>query len=182
MALLRAVLDENEAFQAKCSKKFYVLFAIFAVVTLLLTFALIRTGKMEILLEDGTPMGAGAKLLLTTLLFAVIFTWLVSLLTLIKLGGTAFIIDKDGIHATVSGGILFAFILFVPVRRIPFDAILSLSEENGILSAKLDKSKLETPAIFRPFLRSEYHFLSGFTTAKVGQIREAIARFTGKDA
>ena len=130
-------------------------------------------------MEDNTPMDAGTKSLFTVLMSMVAISWTASLLTLIRqmLLGYAFRIDENGIHDTATAIMILAFIFVVPIRRIPYNAIQQISEENGILTIRIDKSKIQVVPFLKPFVRKEYHFFSGFTKEKVENIKETLNDF-----
>jgi len=91
--------------------------------------------------------------------------------------GYAFRIDENGIHDTATAIMILAFIFVVPIRRIPYNAIQQISEENGILTIRIDKSKIQVVPFLKPFVRKEYHFFSGFTKEKVENIKETLNDF-----
>lgn len=159
-------------FKATFSKKFRITLFVDVLVALLIAFGAIFLMRQDISMEDGTPMGGGMKMFFVTMFFAVAISWCLSAMTLLKQNtkGYAFYIDSEGIHNTISGGLLFAFSFFVPVWHIPFDAIVSVGMREGVLVAELDKTKVKTAPIFRPFVRKEYAFLFGL----VNETPEAI--------
>ena len=114
---------------------------------------------------DGAPMSPAVKGLFTLLSGAVTVSWVISLVAVVGrlIGGTAWRMDETGIHSTLNGTILFAFIFVIPVKHIPWAAVSSLAVEDGVLTARIDKKAVSVFPIFRPFLRKSYHFCQGFT-------------------
>ena len=89
--------------------------------------------------------------------------------------------DNDGIHTTATAVMVLAFIFAIPIKTIPYDAIVQVSEVNGILSIKLDKSKIAVLPILRLFVRKEYHFFSGFTKANPSELKQILYQFVEKN-
>lgn len=166
--------------KAKLNSKYYIISFLLLGLVVFAWYGLYFLNANDILMED-TPMDAETKMLFTVLLGLVGASWTLSLVTLIRqmLVGAAFRVDRDGIHTTATLFMLFAFIFVVPVKTIPYDAIRKVSEENGILSVSLDKSKIKVSPILRPLVRKEYHFFLGFTKEKPEDIKRALDRFMG---
>ena len=162
--------------KAKLSIKFYVVTCILLGLVIFCWYGIYFLNANEILLEDGTPMDSQTKLIFSVIMSIIVSSWTLSLLTVIRqmFLGCAFYIDENGIHSTATAILILAFIFVVPVKRIPYEAIEQITEENGILSIKIDKSKIQTIAILKPFVRKEYHFFSGFTKEKTQNIKEII--------
>ena len=59
--------------------------------------------------------------------------------------GYAFVIDENGIHNTATAINVLAFIFVVPIRTIPFSAIEGFSEDNGVFTLEIDKTKIDLP-------------------------------------
>ena len=169
---------------AKLSPKIYI--------TLLLLFALTAFGAWgtyylnvnEILMEDGTPMGADVKLMMTIVLGSVVLSWGLSFLCLLfhALRGEAFHMDGDGIHATITFVSFLAFIFVVPVSCIPYEAITHTATENGVLTAYIDKSKVDAPRLLKLFLSKRYRFFAGYTKADTKEVEKALARYMRRDS
>ena len=134
-------------------------------------------------MEDNRAMDSGIKALFTVLTRLVGFSWTMSLFTLVRqiFAGFAFCMDNDGIHTTATAVMVLAFIFVVPVKTIPYDAIVKVYEDNGILSIKLDKSKIAISPILRMFVRKEYHFFSGFTKENSSEIKQMLNQFIEKN-
>ena len=165
-------------FKAKLNFKFYLVALVFLGIVVLGWYGIYFLNANEILMDD-VPMKTSTKMLFTILMSIVAVSWTMSLLALIRqiIVGSAFDIDKDGIHTTATGIVIFAFIFIVPIQRIPYDAIQNISVENGILSVTLDKSKIETFLILKPFVRKKYHFFAGFTSEKYSEIKRTIENY-----
>lgn len=124
-------------------------------------------------------MSAEMKLLFTIVSGLIMFSWTASIITCVRQAtkGCAFYMDESGIHTTVSASIVLAFIVVVPIQTIPYEAIRSIGEKDGVLTLQLDKSKVQTVSFLRAFVRSEYHLCHGFTTAKTEEVKSILERF-----
>ena len=165
--------------KAKLNFKFYIVFALLLGSVVLAWYGIYFLNANEILVEDGSPLDASTKMLFTILTSLVAISWTISLFTLLRqiIVGSAFYMDKDGIHTTATAFIIFAFIFIVPIKTIPYDAIDRISVENGVLSMTFDKSKIEVFPIFKPLVRKEYHFFLGYTSEKQSEIKQTIDVF-----
>ena len=112
------------------------------------------------------------------LLCLVALSWTASFFVLVRqmTVGYAFYMDGSGIHQTATAVTVLAFIFVSPVKRIPYNAIIETDAQNGVLTLKLGKSKMEIFPVFKPFVRKEYHFFFGFTKEKQSEIKQALAR------
>ena len=91
--------------------------------------------------------------------------------------GYAFVIDENGIHNTATAINVLAFIFVVPIRTIPFYAVEGFSEDNGVLTLKIDKTKIDVIPILRIFARKRYHLFSGFTVEKQDIIKDELEKY-----
>ena len=166
-------------FKAKLNLKFYIVSALLLCLVLFIWYGIYFLNTNEIRMEDNSPMDSETKALFTVLMSLVCFSWTMSLLTLIRqiILGCAFHMDEAGIHTTATAVMVFAFIFVIPIKTIPYDAIVQVSEDNGILSIKLDKSKIAVLPILRLFARKEYHFFSGFTKETQSEIKHVLEQF-----
>ena len=165
--------------KARVSLKFYIVSFVLLALVVFVWYGIYFLNANEILMEDGAPMDSTTKMIFTVLMSLIAFSWSVSLFILIRqmLLKYAFVMDEDGIHNTVTVIVILAFIVIVPVKLIPYDAVLYTKEEDGILTSKLDKAKCVTSPIFKPFMRSEYHFFSGFTSEKQENIKNTLDKY-----
>lgn len=83
-------------------------------------------------------------------------------------------LDEEGIRSTSCAAVVLAFIFVVPVRTIPYSAIESISDKNGVLTLRIDKSKSDIPKALRIFARRSYCFFSGFTKEKMSASRRSL--------
>ena len=158
--------------------KFYIVCALLLCCVAIGWYGIYFLNTNEILMDSG-PMPPSTKAIFTVLTGAVVISWTVSLLALIRqiCVGCAFRMDENGIHTTATAIMVLAFIFVVPVKTIPYDAIEQISENGGILSIRLDKSKIKVAPIFRLLVNKEYHFFFGYTSATQANIREMLDRF-----
>lgn len=166
-------------FIARLNKKFYIFAFILLCFVLLGWYGIYFLNTNEVLLHDNLPMDVQTKTIATVLLSIVLFTWTVSLFTMIKqiISSKAFYIDEGGIHCTATGIIIFAFIIIVPVRNIPFDATKSIFVESDVLTVKVDKSKIDINPLFRLFVRGEYRFFNGFILEEQDDIKLELEKY-----
>ena len=165
--------------KARLNLKFYIISIVMLCLVVFVWYGIYFLNSYEILMGDNTPMDEGTKSLFTVLICIIAISWTASLLTLIRqmLLGYAFRVDEDGIHNTATAIMILAFIFVVPIRRIPYNAIQQISEENGILTIRIDKSKIQVVPFLRPFVRKEYRFFSGFRKEKMENIKETLNDF-----
>ena len=168
--------------KTKLSAKFYFLAVLLLGIVILGWYGIYFLNANEILLEDDSPMDLNTKKWLTVAMCLIVSSWTLSLLTVIRqiFLGYAFCMDESGICSTSSIMVLLAFVFVVPVKRIPYDAIEWVGEENGLFLIKINKSKIEVFPIFRPLVRKEYYFFSGLTKEKTEIIREKLDFFMRK--
>ena len=168
-------------FKAKLSFKFYIIALILLAMVLFAWEAIYFLNTNEIMMED-EPMDPQTKSVATIFISAIISTWTLSLFTVIRqiVLGYAFYMDENGIHNTATGLILFSLILVMPIKCISYDAILDIVENKNDLCIKIDKSKVQTFPIFKPFIRGEYHFFSALKTVKTKEVKAALDSFMNK--
>ena len=87
-----------------------------------------------------------------------------------------FFMDEEGIRSASCAAVVLAFIFVIPVRTIPHSAIESISDKNGVLTLRIDKSKSDIPKALRIFARS-HCFFSGFTKEKKECVKAELDRF-----
>ena len=173
----KAVMTMN--FKAKLNFKFYVVFILLLGIVAFGWYGVYFLNANEILMEDNTPMDNQTKMLFTIAISAIVLSWTFSFFTLIRqaISGYAFMIDEDGIHTTATAINVLAFIFVVPIRTIPFYAIEKVSEENGVLTLYIDKTKIDVNPAFRIFARKRYHLFSGFTSEEKDIIKTELKKY-----
>lgn len=166
-------------FKARLNLKFYIVSVLLLCLVLFAWYGIYFLNANEILMEDNSPMDSGTKGLFTALMSIVAVSWTMSFFALVRqiVAGIAFCMDNDGIHTTATAVIILAFIFVVPIKTIPYDAIVQVHEDNGILSIKLDKSKISVLPILKLFLRKEYRFFSGFSKENSSEIKKMLNQF-----
>ena len=168
-------------FKPRLSLKFYFAFCLLAVIVAIGWYGAYFISANEILTENNTPMDGGTKVFFISIICLAALSWSLSLLTMLRqmILGYAFYIDEKGIHSTATASLFLAFIFIMPVRLIPYEAIVSLNMRDGILTARINKDKIFASPSFKPFIRSEYHFFSGFTKNTASEVRAAVEEFRG---
>ena len=166
-------------FKARLNLKFYIVSVLLLCLVLFAWYGIYFLNTNEILMEDNTPMDSGTKGTFTALMSVVAVSWTMSFFALVRqiVAGIAFCMDNDGIHTTATAVMILAFIFVVPIKTIPYDAIAQVHEDNGILSVKIDKSKISVLPILKLFVRMEYRFFSGFTKENSSEIKQMLTQF-----
>ncbi len=164
--------------KAKLNFKFYIVSALLLGLVIFVIYGIYFLNANEILMEDNTPMDSSTKGIFTTVLSAVALSWAMSFVTLVRqmILGQAFLMDETGIHNTLTAINVFAFIFVAPIRTIPYEAIEKITEQEGILTIVIDKSKIEAIPFLRIFVRKRYHFFAGFTAEKQEDIKACLEK------
>lgn len=167
------------SFKAKLNFKFYVVSILLLSIVALGWYSVYFLNANEILMEDNTPMDNQTKMLFTITIIVFVLSWTLSFFTLIRqaIFGYAFMIDEDGVHTTATAINVLAFIFVVPIRIIPFCAIEKVSEENGILTLHIDRTKIDVNPAFRIFARKRYRLFFGFTVEKQDIIKTELRKY-----
>jgi len=163
-------------FKASLNLRFYICTILLLGITVFGWYALWFLNANEILMEDNTPMDLETKRIFTIIMGIVILSWTASLFVLVRqiFLNKAFWLDGEGIHQTLTAVNILAFIFIVPIKTIPFSAINKIYEENGILTAEIDKAQLDMPFLYRLLTGKKYHFFKGFTTVNQDEIKDKI--------
>jgi len=166
-------------FKAKMNLKFYILTVLLLGIVILGWYGVCMIQKNEVLMEDGTPMSSEMRSLFSVLIGVVVSSWTLSLLTLFRqiLIGSAFSLDENGIHSTVTAVNVLAFIFVIPIRTIPYSAIREIKEEEGVTVLHLDKSLIEVSPFLKLFARKRYHLFAGFTKEKREAVKAQLDRY-----
>ena len=169
-------------FKAKLNFKFYLVALILLGVVAFGWYGIYFLQTHEILMENGEPMEATNRMVFTVLGVLIVLSWTFSFLMVLiqALRGYAFYMDEDGIHNTATVLVFLAFIFVVPIKEIPYSAIIKTLEVRGIATLVLDKSKLRMSSFLNMFAQQEYHFFHTFTRAKQEEIQEAYYHFSMK--
>ena len=168
-------------FKARLNLKFYIISIVLLCLVAFVWYGIYFLNTNEILMEDNTPMSAGTKAVFTVFMSMIALSWTLLVLIRQMVIGLAFCIDKSGICTTATASLVLAFIFIVPIRRIPYDAIIQVSEKDGGLMVELNKSKIEASPVFKFFARNEFHFFLGFTKEKQNEIKQALNQYMRKN-
>lgn len=177
--ILSKVNGDFMKFKAKLNLKFYIVSFLFAGIVAIGWYGLYFLITNEILMENNTPMDVRTKTAFIVIICAVVLSWTISLLTIIRqiILKQAFSIDGEGIHNTATAINIFAFIFVIPIKKIPFEAIDDITQENEVLTLLIDKSKIDVFPMFRFLVTKRYHFFSGFTVEKTEEIKEELRKY-----
>lgn len=169
--------------QYKLNWKFWAFIAFFGVFTCLgfmVTLSMFSGGVVD---ENSEDIG----LLMPILTTIVLSTWLSSLVNLIRLyiknkGCGMFITDK-GIESTFVFGMAFAFIIALPVRLIPWEAIKECDNEKGFLHIRVNKNEIQASFLAKIIISIVgFSFCKGFvkTELKEKDIEKYKHRFSSE--
>lgn len=166
-------------FKAKLNLKFYFICVVLLGIVALGWYGVYFLNANEILMEDNMPMDSETKMLFTIVISMAVLSWTFSFFALIRqvISGCAFTMDDKGIHNTATAIIVFAFIFVVPIKTIPFSAITKVSDEYGVLTLHIDKTKIDMISILRIFARKSYRLFSGFTAEKQDVIKSELEKY-----
>ena len=170
-------------FKAKLNFKFYIVALVLLGVVLLGWYGIYFLQTQEILMENGEPMEATTKVVFTVLGMLIVSSWTFSFLMVLiqALRGYGFYMDEDGIHNTATVLVFLSFIFVIPIKEIPYSAIVKTVEVRGIVTLILDKSKLRMSSFLNMFAQQEYHFFHTFTKAKQEEVQEAYYHYSMKN-
>ncbi|MBR7161181.1 MAG: hypothetical protein IKD07_02075 [Clostridia bacterium] len=167
-------------FKAKLNFKFYLVTVAFLGLVILGWHGLYFLLTREILMANGEPMEITTRVVFLILGSLIVLSWTLSFLTVLlqALRGYGFYMDEDGIHNTATAIVFLAFVFVVPIKEIPYSAIVKTVEYRGIATLLLDKSKLRMSSFLNMFAQQEYHFFHTFTKAKTDEVQKAYHRFS----
>lgn len=167
-------------FKAKLNFKFYLVALVFLGVVVLGWYGIYFLQTHEILMENGEPMESTTRIVFLVLGLLIVLSWTFSFLIVLiqALRGYGFYMDEDGIHNTVTAIVFLSFIFVVPIKEIPYFAIIKTVENRGVVTLVLDKSKLRMSSFLNMFAQQEYHFFHTFITAKQEDVQEAYYHFS----
>ena len=146
--------------RGKLNKGYWLFFAfLLAVACAAIWFAVELLGG-SVMAENG-PMEKEQSLLLGigVLLIALSWIWSAWVMLSFCVKGVAFVMDENGISQTFVGFGFLAFIVMLPVKQIPWDAVVAVTkDENGSLKLKLQTGKVKAPFLAKLILKMGYSF------------------------
>ena len=169
--------------KAKLSARFYIIACVLLGMVALGWYGVKFILTNDVMLGD-EPMDSGTKTVIALLIGVIVSSWTLSLFAMIRqiFIGHAFLMDEEGIHSTATASLVFSLLFVVPVKLIPYSAIRRVFEDDGVLTAEIDKSNLPVLPIFKLFIRREYHFFSKFAKTQEKEIKAALDKYMkGKD-
>ena len=171
------------SFTAKLNAKFYIVSALLLCIVVLGWYGVYFPNESEILMEDGTPMDDNTKLAISIIIGVVASSWTLSLVFLMRqmVLAKAFSLESDGIYHTLTLMYVFAFLFVIPVRKIPYEAIEKIEEDDGILTLHIDKNKIDVCPILRIFVNKRYHLFAGFTKETQETVKMKLERYIKTD-
>lgn len=146
--------------QGKLNKGYWLFFAfLLAVGGEAIWFACeLLSGR--VMTENGL-MDKSESLLLGIGVLLIALTWIWSALVMLSycVKGVAFVMDEKGISQTFVGFGFLAFIVMLPVKQIPWDAVVAVTkDENGALKLKLQTGKVKASFFAKLILKMGYTF------------------------
>lgn len=152
----------------KLNFRFAVCLGILAAVLMLVASFLYRLFSGEVIDESGTDV----PMIIKVLIAVIASTYLVSAITMLRQyivnRGTAFELSDSGIGNTMVCVMLFAIILVIPVKCIPWEAVKCVYIEPDGYKAEIDTEKLNINFLSKLILKfSGYHFCNKFTKVSV---------------
>ena len=151
----------------KLSSKFYLFIPFFAAVG----FLAVHMGFS--MLFDGLTMEEGGEGIVLPVAFAIAgVTYLIvavtMILQLVFYKGSGLKMNEEGIHDTFVLTNIFAFFFAMPVKFIPWDAVIAFDEEKGYMVAYLDTSKVNAGGLAKSLLKlGGYRFCGPFVEPAV---------------
>ena len=170
-------------FKAKLNFKFYLVALFLLAFTALGWYGIYFLQTQEILMENGEPMEMTTRIVFTVLGTLVVSSWSFSSLVLFvqAVRGYGFYMDEDGIHNTVTALAFLAFVFVVPIKEIPYSAVIKTVEQRRFVTLILDKSKLRMSSFLNMFAQQEYHFFHTFIREKTEKVQEAYYHYSMED-
>jgi|GEM_PF-2013134 len=170
-------------FKAKLNFKFYFVALILLGCAALGWYGIYFLQTHEILMENGEPMEATTRMVFAVLGTLIVSSWSFSFLIVLiqACRGYGFYMDEDGIHNTVTAVVFLSFIFVVPIKEIPYSAVIKTVENRGVVTLILDKSKLRMSSFLNMFAQQEYHFFHTFIKEKTEEVQEAYYNFSSMD-
>lgn len=146
--------------QGKLNKGYWLFFAVLLAVSgAAIWFACLLIGG-GVMTENG-PMDKNESLFLGigVLLIALSWIWSAWVMLSFCVKGVAFVMDENGISQTFVGIVLLAFMVMLPVKQIPWDAVVAVTkDENDALKLKLQTGKVKAPFLAKLILKMGYSF------------------------
>ncbi len=138
-------------FEKKLGKSIHFTTVFLSVISALMIFIIYKlfSGATEIFgIEAETEFEFWLTVVLASVTLIACFLSVIMLVRqLVKFQGTAFTVDREGIHDTFIGITIFAFTLILPVRLIPWSAVKSLEIDGNKLSFKLNRKEIDASPV-----------------------------------
>lgn len=155
-------------FTKKWNAKFYFAAAFLGGILALIGYAASLIGTGRVADENGealAPVWNTVFYIVITIIGTTYFiTFLALILQFIRFKSAAFTLDSDGIHNTLCIVMLFAFVLVVPVKFIPWSAVKSLDTDDEVVSVRLNTAQVQASRLGKLILAVRgYSFCYTFT-------------------
>lgn len=175
--MYKELSNRTESFTAKLNAKYYIFTTVLGGLCVFGWYSVIFFCTNTIQMGD-EPITGNKKLVMTAIMAVFILSWTVSFITMLVqiFKRKAFTIDKSGVHDTLSLTVFLAFIFVVPIKEISNAAIKNIQKTDGITNLVLEKSKVKTNPIFRPFMRKSYNLMYGLTNAKYDEYNDYLTQ------
>lgn len=118
--------------------------------------------------ESGEPLEKWLVALTSALMIPILCAYSALAVSLIRQviqnKSRAFTFDSEGIHGTVTGFMMFAFAIVLPVKTIPWSAVTYIDRSGGFVYIRVKTSEIEASRLARLIIKIRgYSFCSGFT-------------------
>ncbi len=145
--------------QGKLNKWYWLFWAFLTTVACAAIWFVCELLGGKIMTENGL-MAENERLFLGVGVGLIALTWIWSALVFLSycVRGIGFVMDEKGISQTFVGFGLLAFILILPVKQIPWDAVTAVEKENGEIKLKLQTSKVKASFLAKLVLKMGYTF------------------------
>lgn len=158
--------------EKKLSRKIYFLIVFLCAVILTAFRAIFLLTGGQVVDETNAPLSSTLVIFICLVIVVVCCTYAITVFTLtrqvIKLKSTAFVVDAQGIHCTFVIINLFAFVIAVPVKHIPWESVSYINTNEDNIHIRMDTKKLNACFLAKIILvLSGYRFCQTLITAKL---------------
>ncbi len=118
----------------------------------------------EVAMEDG-PMDPTYARVLAIVSALVLLTWLISVLTMLRqlifYRGTELTLTHEGIEHTTVTVVILAFVLVLPIKFIPWEAVTYYGKKDGHPYVKVDTGRVKASFVAKAILKASGYAFCG---------------------
>ena len=160
--------------EKKFNWKIWFFIVLFGVVLLLMTRVIYMIITDQVVDENGQPLPRILEWILCGMFALVGSTYAVTFITLVKQvvahQNVAFTVDRTGIHNTLVFVYLFAFVIVVPVKLIPWSAVHYVDRKDDGIYIRVKRKQVTASGIGRLIIGIlGYHFCYSFTKGPLSE-------------